>query len=152
MPAPTRWTDADFDRLGWHDVHVHGFEIRAGAYGPGELVLDLDYILEWIGCGDGDERVRFRIAPARLCFHGVWALTIALDYAAPSAALGPFSLDGITRAPRTDDPVASDWTLAVSWPAGAIRFAARGFTQILTGPAVVTDRQWLKPEERRAGR
>jgi hypothetical protein len=42
------WTEADFDSLGWHDVHVHGFRVLDGEHGAGELWLDIDYILDWV--------------------------------------------------------------------------------------------------------
>ena len=35
----TNWTEADFEVLGWHDNHVHGFSIREGEYGAGFLTL-----------------------------------------------------------------------------------------------------------------
>jgi len=62
----TRWTEADFESLSWHDNHVYGLSIREGAYGSGRLVLDLDYITEW-RCGL-DKRCSFLLAPAELAF------------------------------------------------------------------------------------
>ncbi len=73
-----RWHTADFETLQWHDVHVHGFRILADERGTAELVLDIDFILEWIR-GD-DDRFRFRIAQAMLQFHEVFGLRFALDY------------------------------------------------------------------------
>lgn len=47
-------TDADFDRLSWHDCYVRGLEIRAGdpavSDWTADLAFELDFILEWV-CG-----------------------------------------------------------------------------------------------------
>ena len=98
------WTENDFDSLGWHDIHVHGFQIIEGEHGDeyhadGELWFDLDYILEWMHPDSEGGAFRFRIAPASLRFRDVSSLRLALDYETPTAAMGPFSIDGIERAP-----------------------------------------------------
>lgn len=51
------WTDQQFEEMSWHDNHVHALRIVAGAYGSGELILDLDYILDWI-CGTDGSKFR----------------------------------------------------------------------------------------------
>jgi hypothetical protein len=45
----TSWNESQFEAMSWHDNHVHGLRIREGAHGCGELELDLDDILEWLG-------------------------------------------------------------------------------------------------------
>jgi hypothetical protein len=136
------WTDADFDRMSWHDNHVHGLSIRAGEYGAGELTLDLDYILEWRCTPHGS--CDFRVAPATLTFHETTDLKIEIDYASLTAALTPFSISEITRKSSTGAGGRhSRWSIAINWPQGSISFAANGFTQVLRGDAVVTSEQWL---------
>lgn len=48
-------TDADFERLSWHDCHMWGVELRPGDPDEGDwtsdLALDIDFIVEWI-CGE----------------------------------------------------------------------------------------------------
>ena len=144
------WTDADFDSLEWHDVHIHGFHVLEGEHGTGELWLDLDYILEWVGpCGAGDG-YQFRIAPAILKFRDVTSLRFSLDYATPTAAMGPFSIDGIERKPISYGNGCGSyrWTLAINWPAGEITFDSPGFSQSLTGAAIETDSQQLDEAQR----
>jgi hypothetical protein len=91
------WTEADFEALAWHDVHVHGVRIIEGEHGAGELCLDLDYIVDWLCPVGGEGRCRFRIAPALLTFREVTGLKLSLDYATPSAAMGPFSIHDVRR-------------------------------------------------------
>ena len=142
-----RWTDEQFAELSWHDNHVHGLRIEQGAHGAGELVLDIDHIVEWI-CRP-DNGVRFLIVPATLTFHGVTNLRIALDWASANAALGPFSIDSIERrAEQRERYSAEMWTISVNWPPGDITFEASGFEQVARAPPVQCDGQCLSPLER----
>jgi hypothetical protein len=140
------WTERQFGGMSWHDNHVHGLQIREGAYGCGELVLDIDYIEEWL-CSGPD--CQFRIVPARLTFREVSALRVALDYATPTAALGPFSIHAIERREEQRERyVAQVWRIALNWPVGEITFEAKGFEQRVVGAPVLSRTQWLRPAER----
>ena len=145
------WTDADFERMSWHDNHVHAIRCVEGENGEGELVLDIDHILEWL---KGDESgLLFRVQPATLVFHGVIFPRIAIDYAAATAAFGPFMIDGIERrVEKRQHYEAQVWRLPISWPGGQIEFEARGFTQMAEAPPLVTSSQQLTPTERRHAR
>jgi hypothetical protein len=76
------YTEADFDRLSWHDCHIWRVELCAGDPEEGDwtsdLVLDVDYIVEWL-CRVGGVG-QFRVAPATLAFHGVTDLRINIDW------------------------------------------------------------------------
>jgi hypothetical protein len=134
--------------MSWHDNHVHGFQIRSGDYGAGELDLDLDYIVEWVCAPDGS--CEFRLAPATLTFKDVSELRIEVDYQAVTAGLVPFSIDGISR---ENGAVAAEplrrWTVKLNWPRGSFEFRASGYTQRLRGPLRISSEQWLGTAERR---
>ena len=142
------WTDADFEDMSWHDNHVHGFQIRSGEYGAGEIDLDLDYIVEWLCAADGS--CEFRLAPATLTFKEVSDLRIELDYEAVTAGLVPFSIDGISR---EDGTVATEslrrWTVKLNWPRGSLAFRASGYTQRLRAPLRISAEQCLSEASRR---
>ena len=94
----TTWTENDFDRLSWHDHCVHALALREGEDGTGALVLDLDFIVEWLKpnpTSPNPTRFRYLIAPATLTFRRVSDLKLSVDYA--SCGMGPFSIDGIER-------------------------------------------------------
>jgi len=42
------WSESQFAEMSWHDNHVHALRVVEGAHGAGDLVLDIDYILEWL--------------------------------------------------------------------------------------------------------
>jgi len=145
------WSETDFDNLSWHDNHIHGLAVRGGEHGVGDLVLDIDFILEWL-CDSRSGSCQFRIAPATLTFHQVSDLVIALSYAAPRAAIGPASIGEIARVPHVFPNGYSSfrWTVAVNWPSGSIDFVASGFTQTLRASPALVAEQYLSAERRQA--
>jgi hypothetical protein len=147
MMSAHAWTDRQFDEMSWHDNHVHALRIVEGVHGAGELILDLDYILEWVKCQD--DKCEFRILPATLTFKDVTSLRISLDYAAASAALGPFSIQAIERrTERRGYYEAQVWRIVINWPVGEISFEANGFEQRGTGDPVLSTTMYLSASSR----
>jgi hypothetical protein len=143
MSLPGEWTEEDFDSLSWHDCHVHALRVEGGGeHGTGALILDLDYIVEWLPAPGGS--YRFRIAPATLTFHHVFALKVEIDWT--GAAVTPFSISGIARKRLEHD--SWSWSMGLNWPRGIITFESIGFTQRLRAPAVSKAEQCLEPHER----
>jgi hypothetical protein len=107
-----RHTEADFDRLSWHDCHIWGVALHVGDPDENDwtsdLVLDIDYIVEWVcGVGGGGQ---FRVAPATLAFHGVTDPRITIDWGDSGfrVALHGISIDRIEREPVRDQKVFLD--------------------------------------------
>lgn len=151
-------TEADFERLSWHDCHIWGIALHAGDPEDGDwtsdLALDIDFIVEWIcGVAGGGQ---FRVAPASLVFHGVTDPRIDIDWgqSGHQAAVHPISIDRVERELVRNQKVYLDrpyyrWTLRLNWPMGSeITFGAFGFTQTLRAEPVLTERQCLSFEER----
>jgi hypothetical protein len=95
------WSDADFEQMGWHDATVWGIAfVHSPTFGaPGELVLDIDYIVQWIEPVPPDEYFTFAVAPATLVFHEVWKAQGDLD-AFDTVA---FEIDSIERGEPEND-------------------------------------------------
>lgn len=152
------WTDADFERLSWHDCHVWRFAIHGGDPDrndwTSDLVLDLDFIVEWL-C-DTAGAATFRVAPARLTFHGVTDLDLAVSWGDSNhrKSLHEMSIDRIERAQVADQQVFLDrpyyrYIVHTSWPAGGrLSFGAAGFTQHLLSAPVLKQEQRLTRAER----
>lgn len=152
------YTEADFDRLSWHDCHIWGIELRAGDPDDGdwtsELALDLDFILEWFGgIGGGGQ---FRVAPATLLFHGVTDPKIDIDWGRSGfqASLHPASIANVERVLVRDQKVYLDrpyfsWRIRLNWPdRSEIAFGAVGFTQTLRAEPALSKKQCLSLKER----
>jgi len=139
MSEVQTWTEADFGAMSRRDVHVHGLAIRGSEADSGELILDIDDILEWLCKGDG---ANFRVAQAALRFHDVADLRMGLACNYPGGlSLQAFSLSGVERDEVGDG--SATWRLTLNWPEGEITFKARGFTQTLVGPAHIQEQQSL---------
>ncbi len=151
-------TEADFERLSWHDCHIWGLDFHVGQPEEGDwtsdLVLDIDFIIEWM-CGVTGG-AQFRVAPATLAFHGVTDPRITIDWrnSGFQVALHGVSIDRIDRERVSNQKVYLDrpyygWRILLNWPkAGEIAFGAVGFTQTLLAEPVLTNRQHLSLQER----
>lgn len=152
-------TEADFERLSWHDCHIWGVEFAVGDADEGDwtsdLVLDIDFIIEWVRSAGG---VQFRVAPATLVFHGVTDPRISINWGSSGfqTALHPVSIDRIERDRITNQKVFLDrpyysWRIILNWPKnGFISFGAVDFTQTQLAEPVLIERQHLTLRERRA--
>jgi hypothetical protein len=151
-------TEADFDRLSWHDCHLWALRFDVGDPDEGDwtndLVLDLDFIVEWL-CPSPD-KFQFRIAPAALVFQGVTDPHITIDWGRSGFqnSLHPVSIGEISRERVQDQKVYLDrpyysWRIALNWPDGEIAFGAVGFTQTLLAEPLLVDQQHLSRAERR---
>jgi hypothetical protein len=146
--SPGPWSDAEFEEMSWHDNYVHGIRLVSGQHGAGELLLDIDYIVEWIQAPSG---FQFKIVPATLRFREVTNLRVEIDYAGMTAAMGPFSIDGIRRTnEQRERYVAQCWSIPINFPGGEISFDAAGYDQVAWGKVVVSEMQALEAGERHA--
>jgi hypothetical protein len=62
------WTDADFGVMGWHDAALHALAIEPSPPYPGRLLVDIDYIVEWIAPSPSETTFSFWLCPATLVF------------------------------------------------------------------------------------
>ncbi|MEW5975078.1 MAG: hypothetical protein AB1898_04640 [Acidobacteriota bacterium] len=153
------YTEADFERLSWHDCHIWAVELRAGNPDQddwtSDLALDIDFIVDWI-CSPGGGG-RFRVAPATLVFHGITDPQIDIDWGRSGfqTALHPVSIDDVERERIPNQKVYLDrpyysWRIRLNWPKGGeIAFGAVGFTQTLRAEPILSETQCLSRQERK---
>jgi hypothetical protein len=109
---------------------------------PGRLLLDLDYIVQWVGPQPPATTLSFWICPATLVFDLASDLTTDIDVRGWSFQL---SLHAIARS-APDERGFSDWSL--SGDNFTIALNARGFTQYLRRPPIGSDDWFLSAGER----
>lgn len=111
------WTEADFDRMGWHDASVYAWRL-AGQ----ELLLDIDYIFQWNQPEVEGTSFTFWVAPATLAFQQVQHVEFDFDF----IGTDPFKADAmeIDSLEREAD---NEWV--VQFHNGYLGFRAAGFTQ-----------------------
>lgn len=143
----TRCSDADFDKMSWHDCWIHCVALDQDGEYQSDLVLDLGYIVEWIETSDGS--FLFRVAPALLRFQNVGKLHIhtRLEFKQP---LEIYSIDRV-RNERTSFRNCH-WTIAIQSYSeegdNRIEFDATGFVQELTASPVEIAAHSLTRRER----
>jgi hypothetical protein len=132
----------------WHDNLIYAIGFAIGEPRKQEwrsdLVLDIDFIAEWVRAPSGT--MQFRVAPATLTFHDVGDLTIAIDHGDSGGrnAINECAIDRVTRN-RLDRPFAYwRWTIELNVPKGGqIAFCASGFTQTLRREPILLPEQHL---------
>ena len=152
------YTDTDFDNLSWHDCHMWGIRFRCG--NPEEddwtsdLVLDIDFIEDWV-CGV-DGNCQFRVAPATLVFHDVTdpRIDIRWEPSGYQVSIHEISIGNISRERVKDQQICFDrsyycWLVELNWPDGSeITFGASGFTQTVLAEPLLIDNQYLTLKQR----
>lgn len=143
----TRWSDADFDGMSWHDCRIHSLSLEQDGECQSDLVLDLDFILEWIKAPKNS--FRFRVAPAVLRFQNVDSLRIQAFLHFKEE----FLIYSIDRAANEDKAHPNcHWTITIQSYSqdddNRIAFDATGFVQELTASPVVIDAQSFTRQQR----
>lgn len=147
MNNQTKWTEADFDKMSWHDCRISSIALDQDGQWQSDLVLDLDYILEWLK-GPG-KFLRFRIAPAVLRFASVdnLRLNVSLKFKEPMEIYSIERTDLSTKVFNN-----FHWTIKMQNYQGEkdnlIEFDATGFIQELAGDAIETGSQNLTAKQR----
>lgn len=138
------WSDADFARMGWHDVRIHGLYVeRTDAVLP-RLLFDLDYVVRWVRPTPPETYFSFWLSPATLVFEDVWDLEGDLDFTGLGVDLEIDALHRLTPEGRwPDQPL---WH--IEGHAFDLRFRASGYRQYLRQPPRHSPRLVLGHAER----
>ncbi len=133
------WTDADYDKMGWHDVIIHGFSFDRPRY---EVLFDIDYMFDWVNPEPPSPYYSFWISPVTLVFHNTYGLKADINH-----GLGLQIMDII----RSKDPVPQEnayikinkqWEWTLELDGSKISFHASGFTQFTCS----LPRHWKKSQ------
>ena len=123
------WTESDFEIMGWHDCMIYGFAFLTNPENSqSDLLLDIDYIFEWIKPKPPAENFNFFVAPCTLIFHEMTNLTIDIE----TGRLIPIEIEISDlhikeKLQLTDDYSTISWNIETH--RGDINFEATGFTQ-----------------------
>jgi hypothetical protein len=136
------YTEADFESMGWHDCHIHAIAVETLPNNPGRLLLDIDYLVEWLRPDPASSGLAFMVSPATLVFDQAWDLVTNIDMSGWAFQLPILEVerDG------PDERGLSTWRLAGDQ--FELSISSRGFTQYLRREPVFCDGQWLSVEER----
>jgi len=110
------WTQADFDKMGWHDSNIYKIRLTE------DLELDIDYILQWNKPDLEGLPFTFWVAPATLVFKRIQNLTFDFDIGFEDA----FEIEDIER---TENEKEYQWTIITRQ--GDIQFRSVGYDQFI---------------------
>jgi hypothetical protein len=140
--AKSVWTDADFGQMGWHDCAVHGLAMEPGLDYPGRVLIDLDYIVDWIRPTKPGGPFTFCVAPATLVFFPAQDIVANIE----------FKRMTFTPSLREIRRVAPEGTAYPVWHLDGHEFEivlrAGGFRQYLRHATIRTATQRLSLEQR----
>ena len=139
------WTQADFDKMSFHDLCIHGIAAVHEYPDPHELLFDIDYILEWVKPRLPGKDFKFRLAPATLVFEHVYDLAVRTE----SGIHEPWwSISDVTREKRRSADGRTDWAWSFGLEQGNILFRSTGFKLFLRKAPSLSERQYLSFSER----
>lgn len=137
----------------WHDNLIYGIRFDIGEPEKqdwrSDLVLDIDFIAEWLCESSG--KAHFRVAPATLTFHDVSDLQISIDHgdSGGRTAMSELSIDRVTRERLVRSFEFWRWTISMnSPPGGRIAFCSSGYSQMLRADPRIVSEQRLPRGER----
>jgi hypothetical protein len=123
------WTETDFDVMGWHDSRIHAL-----AFSPnvGEMIFDIDYILQWLHPKPNETHFQFWVSPATLVFENVYDAEFDIG-----SYNGGLEIDIIKRedagSPHNAQLIGKDkeWQWIIECQEGEIRFRSTGYKQYI---------------------
>jgi hypothetical protein len=135
-----RYSEDDFDSLGFHDCYVYGFKWDSNDF---SLLFDIDYIVKWAEPIAADQRFQFWISPAELCFKNIADTTLELNWAgfAPQCRIN--ELQRVKSRTTPNGTTQWYWEFELAAPRGAIALWATGFELRIQAPPSLSPSQQL---------
>lgn len=115
--------------MGWHDCLIHALAFSPDTF---ELLLDIDYVLEWLQPEPGETLFKFWVAPATLIFENVYDVDLDIG-----SYTGGLEIDRISREdahlPRNAVHTRYDteWLWTIDCQEGDIKLRSAGYTQYI---------------------
>ena len=133
------WTEADFDKMGWHDNAIYSITF------PDEknfaLSFDIDYVFKWV-VDDQTGFYRWWVSPCELKFLNVLELKIDLDF---GKTIG-LEILHIERNNRSITPNGQliEWNFEMETGLGKIKFTSTGYTMTVRKQPVLGAQSLLR--------
>jgi hypothetical protein len=141
----TIWPDADFEQMGWHDVHIHAIAFSTETH---EILMDIDYMFAWVDPEAPDRHYTFWMAPCTLIFSNVHGFTANIEWGL-GLEISDVSREDI-ESPQNADHIKEDkeWKSEFDCQEGALSFHSVGFVQITRRPPKRAKSQFFRWDER----
>ena len=149
IPEKAVWTQDDYELMGWHDAHVHGFAIQHQEESwEHNLLIDIDYIFKWEKPVPPDQYFTFWVAPCTLVFKNAFAIRGGMD--TNGGGIGTLEIADLVLVNKTEQEknvFIYEWNIDFHFAAD-IKLKSYGFEQIVRQAPIHTVAQGLTNEER----
>ena len=131
-----RWTQEDFDQLGWHDCRMYSLSLPNDV---SEVCFEIDYILEWIK--EGNHYTKYLVAPCRLTFSSVRDFTVEIKQKNQLCAF----ISQISRSvdSKNEHGEINRWHYIIELDVGTLSFSSSEFVQVLLAEPILSKTQDL---------
>jgi hypothetical protein len=131
------WTEEDFEKMRWHDSHIHAISFPNEDL---EFSLDIDYLFKWV-LDDKTNLYNFLVSPCVLFFFDVFDLELNLDF---KNAVG-LDIQDINRSnPRlAPNGKTTLWDFEIITDKGYIKFESSGYKQVVKEQPIYSQSQVL---------
>ena len=141
MIIKDKWSDNDFNDMGWHDSRLYNIKFPDEEY---SFTLYLDYIFEWVKTVDN--KFNFWVSPCKLVFENVINLKVNLCF---ENSIG-IDINSIHREKigLTPNGKLEEWKYTIETDRGNIELLATGFEMSLMHQPILSDSQCLEEYNR----
>lgn len=139
------WTEDDFDIMSWHDSKVYGIGFDEENF---KLLLDIDYIIDWVKPEPNNIYFSFWVSPATLVFTNVYDLNIEISTTLGIDICKVFREKPIVPINKEYINKDTEWLWRISSNQGDITFRSIGYKQYIRRKPILTDGQNIPLIER----
>ena len=139
MEVKEKWTNSDFNEMGWHDARLYQIKFPDEEF---NFTIYLDYIFKWEKQEDGF--FKFWVSPCEMVFKNVFDLDVNISF---TKSIG-IDIDNIQREKigLTPNGKMTDWKFLIQTDKGTIELIATDFEMNLISQPILSNGQDLKDE------
>ncbi len=154
LPQKGLWTQDDYEQMNWHDVKIHAMgtvKTEYEFYHESDLVLDIDYIFEWVPEPPHSITFQFWVAPCTLVFQN--PENFKWEFHQPQDFLLEYEIYALELLAKHPKPMAHypdyctyDWKMDLQ--GGTMTLTSTGLQQFVRRPPILCESQSLTSKER----
>ncbi len=136
------WTQVDFNVMGWHDAKVWGILANTDEW---ELLVDLDYIFNWVHPKGEEENFKFWVAPVTMLFENAYDVKIDVESQQGEIQVAELHMENPRK---TKNGKFTEYTFRFECQEGEITLSATGYKMYVRQKPRLLQSQELEFTER----
>jgi hypothetical protein len=136
------WTQVDFNVMGWHDAKVWGILANTDEW---ELLVDLDYIFNWVHPKGEEKHFKFWVAPVTMVFENAYDVKIDVESQQGEIQLAELHMENQRK---TKNGKFTEYTFRFECQEGEITLSATGYKMYVRQKPRLLQSQQLEFTER----